>query len=138
MSRIRMKRPNSSIVNKSIPPVSAIILAMMVLVSSQPHVVAQNETTNTTFKVTVDKPENGSITIKPPIPEDGKVAAGTVLTVIASPVAGYALDSGYYTTPGPWGPADHEFATTEFQVTMDQSKGIGASFIEKKALEGLL
>lgn len=122
--------------NKSIRPVSVIILSMTVLVSSQPYAVAQNEPAKTTFNVTVDKPENGSITINPPIPDDGKVAAGTVLAVTVSPAASYALDSGYYSTPGQWGRAYHEFATTEFQVTIDQNKGIGASFIERKALEG--
>ena len=121
--------------NKSIRPVSVIILLITVLVSSQHYAVAQNEPAKTTFNVTVDKPENGSITINPPIPEDGKVPAGTVLAVTASPASGYALDSGYYSTPGPWGRAYHEFATTEFQVIMDQNKRIGASFIEKKALE---
>jgi acetyl esterase/lipase len=46
------------------------------------------------------------------------------------------VDSGYFTTPGPWGHAYHEFATPEFQVTVDRNLGIGASFIEEKALEG--
>lgn len=97
---------------------------------------AQTETSKTQLTVSLDKPENGSITVKPALPADGKVEAGTVLTVTLSPAPGFAVDSGYYTTPGPWGRAYHEFATAEFQVTVDQNKMIGASFIEKKALEG--
>ena len=88
------------------------------------------------FTVTTDKVENGSLSITPTVPEDGKLAAGTVLTVKLTPAAGYAVDSGYFTTPGPWGRAYHEFASSEFQVTLDQNKGIGASFIDQKALAG--
>lgn len=97
--------------------------------------MAQTEAPKT-FTVTTDKLENGSLKISPPLPDDGKVAAGTVLTVTLTPADGYAVDSGYYSIPGPWGRAYSEFATSEFQVTMDRNKGIGASFIEKKALEG--
>jgi len=80
--------------------------------------------------------ENGSLKITPPLPDGGKVPAGTVLTVTLTPAAGYAVDTGYYTIPGQWGRAYHEFPTAEFQVTIDQDKGIGASFMERKALEG--
>ena len=33
------------------------------------------------FFVTLDKPENGTITVTPPLPADGKYSAGTVVTV---------------------------------------------------------
>ena len=96
---------------------------------------AQTETPKM-FRVTTDKVENGSLSISPAVPEDGKLAAGTVLTVKLTPAAGYAVDSGYFSTPGLWGRAYHEFGTAEFQVTLDQNKGIGASFIDQKALGG--
>jgi acetyl esterase/lipase len=103
----------------------------------QPHCssVAQTDIPKT-FTVAIDKLENGSLKITPPLPEDGKVVAGTVLTVTLTPAEGYTVDSGYYSTPGQWGRAYYEFATPEFQVTIDRNKGIGASFIDKKALEG--
>ncbi len=122
--------------NKPIRLASVIILSIMVISPIRPSAMAQNKPAGTNFNVAVDKPENGSITINPPIPDDGKVAAGTVLYMVAHPAAGYALDSGYYSTPGVWGRMYHEFETTEFQVTMDQNKVIGASFIESKALQG--
>lgn len=102
---------------------------------SPPPAPAQSETSKT-FTVTAEQVENGGLKITPPLPDDGKVPAGTVLTVTLTPAAGYTVDSGYYSTPGPWGRAYHESPTPEFQVTVDQDKGIGASFIEQKALEG--
>ena len=104
--------------------------------SLQQLAVAQSEPAKKTFTVTAEQLEHGTITVHPPIPADGRVAAGTVLTVKASPSAGYALDSGYYTAPGPWGKAYFESPTSKFQVTIDRDKGIGASFIEKSALAG--
>ncbi len=89
-----------------------------------------------TYHITVDAPANGTLSIHPAIPPDGNVAAGTVLTVKISPARGFAIDSGYCTGPGPWQPAYYEFFTPKFRVTVDRDKRIGASFIEKKALEG--
>ncbi len=85
--------------------------------------------------MTVDKVDNGSITIEPAVPEDGKVPAGTVLTIKTSPAPGYAFDSGYYSAPGMFGRMFFESMTPVFKVTVDQNKGVGASFIEAKALE---
>src|ERR1043166_383706 len=112
-----------------------IVLAALALLQPLFNIRAQIDAPKT-FTVTTDKLENGSLKITPPLPDDGKVVAGTVLTVTLPPADGYAVDSGYYSIPGPWGRAYAEFATPEFQVTVDRNKGIGASFIEKKALEG--
>lgn len=90
----------------------------------------------TNFTVAVEQPANGTMKIRPPIPADGKVPAGTILTVKISPAPGYAIDSGYCTGHAPWNPAYFEFFTPKFQVDIDQNRAIGASFIEKKALEG--
>lgn len=89
-----------------------------------------------TFTVTVEKPNHGRIVIDPPLPADGKVAAGTTLNVTALPDKGYALDSGYYLIPAPWQPAYCELSTEKFQVPVDQDRHIGASFIEEKKLKG--
>ena len=77
------------------------ILVAVALFQQQPCILAQTEAPKT-FTVTTDKLENGSLKITPPLPDDGKVAAGTVLTVSLTPADGYAVDSGYYSTPGQW------------------------------------
>ena len=95
-----------------------------------------SEEMKTTFTVTLDRFENGSIKVDPSLPENGKVKAGTVLKVTATPAPGYAFDSGYYAQPGIWGKMFYESMTPTFEVTVNRDKAIGASFIEQKALEG--
>ncbi len=48
------------------------------------------------FSITLDPVKHGSIKLDPPVPEDGKYPAGTVVTVRATPAEGYAVDSVYY------------------------------------------
>jgi acetyl esterase len=86
------------------------------------------------FTVVLDPAVNGKFQVKPVLPADGKVAAGSVLTVTTQPDAGYTLDSGYYSVPGRWGAMYHESMTPEFKVTIDRDKHIGASFIETAAV----
>ena len=121
--------------NNFIRLVSRVLFSIMALLSSRNIAIAQSQPAKAVFNVTVNKPVNGSISIDPPIPADGKVEAGTVLVVAATPADGFALDSGYYATTGR-GQAYHEFATPVFRVTVDRNQAIGASFIEKTALEG--
>lgn len=83
-----------------------------------------------TFTVIIDEPVNGTVDLEPALPADGKYPAGTIVTVTASPDDGYVLDSGYYSVPGRWGAMYHESMTARFEVTIDQDKHIGASFIE--------
>ena len=59
----------------------------------------------TTFTITVRPPVNGTVTIDPALPADGKVAPGTVFTVKATPAPGYAIDSVFYSIPGQIGRA---------------------------------
>jgi acetyl esterase/lipase len=82
--------------------------------------------------VTLDEIKHGSIEITPKLPEGGKYAKGTVLTIKAKPEQGFALDSIYYSVPGRWGSMYHESLSPEFQITVDQDKHIGASFIDAK------
>lgn len=96
----------------------------------------QEEAAKTNFTVTLDPVENGSIKVEPALPEDGKVKPGTVLKVTATAATGYAFDSGYYAQPGMWGKMFYEAMTPTFEVTVNRDEWIGASFIEKKALEG--
>ena len=87
------------------------------------------------FTVKVDAPQNGELKINPPIPEDHQVRAGTVLKIKATPARGFALDSGYYWSAAKSG-MYFETPTPEFEVTIDQNKTVGASFIEQKELRG--
>jgi len=84
------------------------------------------------FSITLDPVINGSISLDPPVPDDGKYAAGTVVSVRATPEEGYAVDSIYYSVPGRWGAMYHESLTSEFKITFDQDKHVGASFIDAK------
>ncbi len=111
-------------------------LFLIWLLSTLCPVMSQAAPTSTNFTVTIEPPEHGKISVEPAVPADGKVPAGTVLTLRISPDRGYAIDSGYCTGPAPWTPAFYEFFTPEFQVTVDQDRKIGASFIKKKALKG--
>jgi len=86
------------------------------------------------FTITLDKPENGTFQLSPPLPADGKYPKGTVVTVSATPDAGYVLDALYYAIPGRWGLMYYESMVSPFRVTIDQNKHVGASFIEKEAV----
>jgi acetyl esterase len=85
------------------------------------------------FIVTLQQPTNGSVKITPELPADGRVAAGTVLTVTATPAEGYVLDSCYYSGRG----AANEFPTPEIKVTVNRNMAVGGSFIEKSAVENI-
>jgi len=76
------------------------------------------------FTVTVDEVLNGSIRFDPVLPADGKVNAGTVIRVTATPDEGY---TAMY----------HESMSSPFEVVVDQDKHIGASFIEKSEVAHL-
>jgi len=113
-----------------------LLLAVVIdLFQCQTSAIAQSQKQET-FTVTIDKSENGSIKISPALPENGKVKAGTVLTVTATPDSGLALDSGYYSQPGMWGTMYYESMVSPFEVTIDKDKHIGASFIKASELEG--
>ena len=111
------------------------IIAVMTGLSAPSVARAQADAGTTLFTVKVDAPQNGTLEIKPPLPADHKVPAGTVLKIKAVPASGFALDSGYYWTASKSG-MYFEFPTPRFEVTIDQNKTVGASFIEKKALKG--
>jgi acetyl esterase len=89
------------------------------------------------YPVTVDKVANGTVKVDPPLPADGKYAAGTVVTVTAIPDAGYVLDSVYYSARGRFGQMFYESMASPFKVTIDQDEHLGASFIEKAKVDHL-
>jgi len=87
--------------------------------------------------VTIKKPEHGNIKVSPSIPEDCKVASGTVITIKAKPDDGYILDSIYYYNPGEgrWR-MYYESMDSVMNIKIERDKVIGASFIEEEALDG--
>ena len=90
-----------------------------------------NSTNQETYTVKLNQPENGTLTITPPLPDDGRVSTGTIITLKATPAEGYALDSCYIA-----GKTNIEFMTEQTQITVDKNMTIGASFIEKDQLKG--
>ena len=107
-----------------------VIAALSVALCSGTHAA-----TAESFAVVLDEPVHGKLILTPPLPAEGKYPAGTVVTVVVQPNAGYALDAGYYSLPGRWGQMFHEMMTPEFKVTIDRDKHIGASFIEQSAVD---
>jgi acetyl esterase len=87
------------------------------------------------IKVIVDETKNGSITLSPSLPADGTYPQGTVVTVTTRPADGFVLDAGYFSAAGRWGQMFYESMTPAFKVTIDKEKHIGASFIEKSAVD---
>ncbi|WP_154856398.1 alpha/beta hydrolase [Cyclobacterium xiamenense] len=86
---------------------------------------------NQTFQVTLVPPEKGSYTLHPQLPADGRVSAGTELTIAACPEAGYSLDAIYCTVKGGmWGTTSREYFIPEVTISVDDDLLLGATFIE--------
>jgi acetyl esterase len=107
----------------------SIISILTVLIFIQFDVLCQS------FTVTADKAVNGTYRFDPALPADGKYPAGTVVLVTALPDAGFVLDAGYFSVPGKWGQMYTEFMVSPFKVTIDRDKHVGASFIQKSAID---
>jgi acetyl esterase len=91
-----------------------------------------------TFTVTLVPAENGAYSIDPKIPADGKVEAGTVLTVKATPSSNYSLDAIYYTVKGGmWGTTSYESFSPTTKITVDKDMMIGATSIDKSLVENI-
>ncbi len=118
-----------SLETKLIVKIFGILLITIVIFQNQ--IAMGNSASQETFTVTVTQPENGTLTITPPLPDNGRVAAGTVLTIKTVPSEGYAIDCFYIA-----GRTNIEFMTEQTQITIDKNMTIGASFIEKEALKG--
>jgi len=108
----------------------AVIAALSVCVESS----AQES-----YRVRVDQPAHGSVTVTPAVPADGRVSAGTVLNVkVQVTDSGWAFDSGYWlsTDKDMFYPTYKESMKQEFQVTVYNDMSIGASIIESSRFEG--
>lgn len=94
--------------------------------------------THETFLVKEVPSSNGSYIVSPKLPEDGKVPAGTILTIKAIPSPGYSLDAVYYTVKGGmWGTTSYEHFNSEMKITVDQDLSVGATFVETKLVENI-
>jgi acetyl esterase len=85
----------------------------------------------------IDKTVNGTFTLEPPLPADGKFPTGTIVTVTAKPADGYVLDATYYSEQGRWGQMYFESMAPVFKVKIDKEKHLGASFIKASEVEGI-
>lgn len=93
-----------------------------------------------TFKVKVDQPAHGKVTVTPAVPEDGIVKAGTVLNVkVEVTDEGWVFDSGYYLSMSGevFYPTFKESMEPEFQVNVKNDiMSLGASVMEAERLKG--
>ncbi len=91
-----------------------------------------------TFNVMAVPTENGSYTISPKIPDDGKVPAGTVLSVKAKPASGYSVDAVYYTVKGGmWGTTSHESFSPIMKIPVTRDMKVGVTFIPSSLVDNV-
>ncbi|HTR00681.1 MAG TPA: alpha/beta hydrolase [Candidatus Acidoferrum sp.] len=88
-----------------------------------------------TVTIKVEKPAHGSVSLAPPLPDNGQVAAGTVIHVKATAEAGYALDTVWQTLPGMF-PTYAESRDADYRVVADVDKTVGALFLPVTELSG--
>ncbi|NBC64904.1 MAG: alpha/beta hydrolase fold domain-containing protein [Bacteroidetes bacterium] len=109
------------------------LVTLLFAVSISPEAVSQTAE----FTISVDEPKNGSITLDPELPKNGRYAEGTVITVTATPEPGYAIDAVYYSSQGPWGAMFYDTPRVpSIEVTVDGNKSVGAYFVEESLLDG--
>ena len=93
-----------------------------------------------TFRIRVEQPPHGKVTVTPAIPESGEVPAGTVLTVKAEATdPGWVFESGYELSisGGMFYPTFKESMKPEFTVKVDHPiLSIGASIVEASRMQG--
>lgn len=126
--------------------ISSLVITAVVYVAALPvtNLNAQTSSSSSkvesveTFTVTSVPAENGSYTISPKIPDDGKVPAGTVLSVKAKPASGYGLDAVYYTVKGGmWGTMSHESYSPIMKIPVTRDMKVGATFIPRSLVDNV-
>lgn len=124
-----------SIVNPLITILVCAAIAQTTTLNAQTLPLSDNVQSTKMYEITPVTAENGSYSFEPSLPKDGKVRAGTVLTVRAIPASGYALDAVYHTVKGGmWGTTTYESFSPKTKVTVNSDMKIGASFIPKSLL----
>ena len=97
---------------------------------------AQQRNPDGPFTVTLGESIHGRVEVSPAIPEGGlTVPKGTVLKVKATPDPGYAFECGYKAMGGRFA-FYTEYPDPEFEVVVDGSCSVGASFVEPERLAG--
>ena len=126
--------------------ISSLVITAIVYAAAWPvtHLNAQTSLSSPkvesveTFTVTSVPTENGSYTISPKIPDDGKVPAGTVLSVKAKPASGYSVDAVYYTVKGGmWGTTSHESFSPIMKIPVTKDMKVGATFIPRSLVDNV-
>jgi acetyl esterase len=115
-----------------------IVLLWLASLTINISTTAKNAMSFETFTVTLVAAENGAYSVNLKIPDDGKVPAGTVLTVTAKPSPGYSLDAIYYTVKGGmWGTTSYENFTPTMKITVNKDMSVGATFVERSLVENI-
>ena len=120
--------------SKKVLSIARVVVAGSVSLLAATSLVAQSSS----FAVTVVPPAHGNLQLTPPLPADGRYPAGTVVTLTTTPDAGYVLDSAWYSVPGQFGQMYHEGMASQFKVTIDRDKRVGASFIEASLVKDIV
>lgn len=91
------------------------------------------------FTVTIEQPQNGTVTVSPALPADGKVAAGTKIKVTATPAAGYVMDASFYSFMNANGrqAGRTESSLSTLELTIDRNAVVGATFIPADKMKGI-
>jgi acetyl esterase/lipase len=120
------------------------IMAAATVLTMLPFTASKSQETNPSqgqavqFAVAIDEPRHGSLGVVPALPPDGTYAAGTVLTLTATPEPGFVVDALYYAVPGMFGLMYHDTpSVSSLEVTVDQDMRVGAYFIEASRVAGL-
>ena len=107
------------------------ILGLLLLGSAAP-LLAQTPD----LQVSIGQPEHGNIKISPSPNHNGTLPAGTLITVEASPDAGYQLDSVYHADPGIFGLMYLESMQSPLQFTLTEDTTVGALFLPQTEFAG--
>ena len=115
-----------------------ISMSLTTLSNAQPLPSSLKANSAETFNIASVPAEDGSYTISPKIGEDGKVPAGTVLTIKAKPAPGYTLDAAYYTVKGGiWGTTSYESFSRKMKIPVTKDMKIGSTFIHRSLVDNV-
>lgn len=109
-----------------------IICFTLALITSAASIFAQA----TSFTLTLDPAVNGTYKVTPAPAADGKYAAGTVVTVTATPATGFVLDAVYNILATGRG-VYVESMVSPAKITVDKDLKVGASFVDASTVANI-
>lgn len=120
---------------KKLLMISLALFAMVQITNAQANTAAPQDG----FTVTIDQPQNGTITATPAIPANGIVAAGTKIKFTITPAAGYVLDASYFsfTAPNARFASRTESSLSTLEMTISKNTVVGATFITADKMKGI-